>query len=75
MINKIESEATNKDIKNLLEKCSQNENKIEKKTRKRLSKCEKYVEKRENIIKKLNIIIGLNEKKTNVKLYELKENK
>ena len=77
MINKIETDFPNKDIKykNLLENCSQNENKIEKKTRKRLCKCEKYGEERVNIIKKLNIIIGLNEKKTNVKLYELEENK
>jgi hypothetical protein len=77
MSNTIESEKTdnesvgtntsNSDIPNI-------NNKREKRTRNRPSKSERYTQEREELIEELNILIGLNNNKNNVILYELEHN-
>ena len=62
--------------KNSLDEISNKESSTDKliKSRKRPSKCEKFVEERKELIEEINKMIGINESKNNKILYELENN-
>ena len=59
---------------NNIENNNDENNKIEKKSRNRACKSERYIEEREKIIKELEEIIGLTNKKGSILLYDLEHN-
>lgn len=62
------------DEPNNLDNAQQDDNNNVKKTRNRLTKKQQYKKEREELIKKLNDIIGIDEKKNYVYLYDLEHN-
>ena len=74
-MNKIEEYNENQSEENISisDNCNKN-NKREKRTRHRLCKSERFIEEREELINKLNSLIGLDKEKNHIILYELDHN-
>ena len=73
-MNKIIEDNNSQGSNNSLTSNSDNVNENNKRCKKRSTKKDMYREEREEIIKELNEIMGINEKKKNILLYELEKN-